>query len=99
MKGLMDVFFFPSRYEGFPVALTEAQAAGLRCFIADTISAEIDIRPELITRLSLTDGASAWAASLVKGRRSTETNLHPHAMHHFSIDAAAARLCSVYDQR
>jgi glycosyltransferase involved in cell wall biosynthesis len=98
MKGLMDAFLFPSRYEGFPVALMEAQAAGLRCFIADTISAEIDIRPELITRLSLKDGARVWAVSLAEGRAFVEANFHPDAMHHFSIDTAAARLCSVYDQ-
>lgn len=32
-----DAFAFPSHYEGQPVALLEAQAAGLPCVIADTI--------------------------------------------------------------
>ena len=99
MKGLMNVFLFPSLHEGFPVALMEAQAAGLRCFIADTISSEIDILPALITRLSLADGACAWAASLLKGPPLAQTSFPPDAMHDFSVDAATRRLCSVYDQQ
>ncbi len=97
MKGLMDAFLLPSLYEGFPVVLMEAQAAGLRCFIADTISAETDIFPELITRLSLADGASVWAESLLKVRPDFETSFQPEAMREFSIDAAVSRLCTVYE--
>lgn len=36
----MDVFVFPSRYEGLPVSLIEAQYAGLRCIVSDTITRE-----------------------------------------------------------
>ncbi len=35
----MDAFFFPSLFEGFSVALVEAQAAGLSCVVADTVDA------------------------------------------------------------
>ncbi len=31
----MDVFVFPSIFEGLPVSMVEAQAAGLRCLISD----------------------------------------------------------------
>jgi len=36
----MDVFVFPSLYEGLPVSLIEAQAAGLRCIVSDRCSQE-----------------------------------------------------------
>lgn len=39
----MDVFVFPSFYEGMPNTVIEAQATGLPCIIADTITREADI--------------------------------------------------------
>ena len=42
MQG-MDLFLFPSLFEGLPVVLVEAQAAGLQCVISDSITKESDI--------------------------------------------------------
>ncbi len=99
MKGVMDVFLFPSLYEGFPLALIEAQAAGLPCFIADTISAESDIVSELVTRLSLADSAQTWAESVVKAAPLYERVNLLGAIQNFSIEAAVSRLCHVYDEK
>lgn len=56
----MDVLVFPSFYEGLPVTLVEAQAAGLPCCISDTISEEIAMT-DCIHFLSLQDTAEHWA--------------------------------------
>ena len=39
----MDLFLFPSLFEGLPVVLVEAQAAGLKCVVSDTITNETDV--------------------------------------------------------
>ena len=55
----MDVFVFPSFYEGMPNTVIEAQATGLPCVIADTITKEANITG-LVQYLPLKDPAY-WA--------------------------------------
>ena len=54
----MDLFVFPSLYEGLPGTVVEAQAAGLYCLIADTITEEVCLT-ELVSRMPLRP-AQAW---------------------------------------
>lgn len=55
-----DLFLFPSRFEGLPGTVVEAQAAGLKCIISDRITKEVGIS-ELVRFRSLEDGAGQWA--------------------------------------
>lgn len=59
----MDVFVFPSRFEGLPVVLVEAQAAGLKAFASDTITKECKITNN-IDFLSL-DNFKIWVDSIL----------------------------------
>jgi glycosyltransferase involved in cell wall biosynthesis len=61
MRAAMDVFLMPSLHEGLPVALLEAQAAGLPCVISDVIAEESDAVKPLIHRLALRDSPREWA--------------------------------------
>lgn len=56
----IDVFLFPSLYEGLPVTLVEAQAAGLQIIASDSITEEIDLT-DLVKFLSLRQPAFEWA--------------------------------------
>lgn len=56
----MDVFVFPSFYEGMPNTVIEAQATGLPCVIADTITEEAGIT-ECVRYKALTTSAKEWA--------------------------------------
>lgn len=60
----MDVFLFPSRWEGFPVTLIEAQSMGLKCVISDTISKEVSITG-LVIKKSLDDSLDEWSEAIL----------------------------------
>ena len=60
----MDVFMFPSRYEGFGIVLIEAQVSGLPCVTSDAIPLEA-YQSKNITRLSLNDSIDKWVDSLL----------------------------------
>ncbi len=60
-----DLFLFPSRYEGLPVVLVEAQCTGLKCLVSDTITSEIDVT-ENIYRESLINSPVIWADTAIK---------------------------------
>ena len=55
----MDVFLFPSLWEGLPVTVVEAQAAGLPCIISDTITEEVKLSSNVIY-LPINEGTKVW---------------------------------------
>lgn len=61
----MDVFVFPSLYEGLPLTLVEAQAAGLPCVISENIPRDCILTKNLITALSLKKSAKDWAEKIL----------------------------------
>lgn len=61
----MDVFLFPSLFEGLPVSLIEAQASGIHCVVSDGISDEAILIPDNVTVISLNETAEAWADSIL----------------------------------
>ena len=63
MQGF-DLFLFPSLYEGLPVVLVEAQAAGLQCVVADTITKEAKITDRLLYE-SLDTAPFLWSEKIL----------------------------------
>lgn len=62
---MMDVFLFPSHYEGLPVTLVEAQASGLKIFASDVITREVELTDD-ITFLPLDKSPEFWADQIIK---------------------------------
>lgn len=62
----MDVFVFPSLYEGVPVTMIEAQSSGLPCVISDGVPKECVITSGLVTTMRLTDMPHDWAKHIVE---------------------------------
>ena len=61
----MDIFVFPSFFEGMSVALIEAQCSGLRCFVSENVPREINITG-LVTFISLKEQPRYWADSVLE---------------------------------
>lgn len=59
----MDVFLFPSNYEGLGIVAIEAQASGIQCFISDKVPKEVMIT-DLVNYISLNKNEKEWAQIL-----------------------------------
>lgn len=72
MQG-MDVFLFPSLYEGLGIVLIEAQAAGLKCVISDTIPKD-GVLTDDVTSISLNETSVVWANEILKYQEFKRSN-------------------------
>ncbi len=63
LLSVMDVFLFPSRWEGYPIVLLEAQAMGLKCVISDKITKEVVLSDKVVS-LPIDADDSIWIDAL-----------------------------------
>ena len=79
----MDVFVFPSLFEGLGIVAIEAQAAGVPIVCSEGLPPETDITP-IYRKLLLSDGAETWADAALEMAQSP--NAHTN-MQQYIIDA------------
>lgn len=92
---VMDVFVFPSIYEGLPVSLIEAQAAGLPCLISDKVPIECK-KTDLVEQIPL-DDINKWIELIIGVenvmRRDTSEEIKKSG---FDINSSAKELEEFY---
>lgn len=89
-----DIFLFPSLFEGLPVTLIEAQAAGLKIFSSDKVSSEVLIT-DLVEFIPLEKSPYEWASII--NEKSTYSRINQkRAMHKYDIISNAQKLEKFY---
>lgn len=92
LMSVMDVFIFPSIYEGFGNVLIEAQAAGIKCIVSDTVPKEA-IVTNLVTTIALDAPKENWlqAVTAIEGSEKVKDELEKH-----DINNVVSRLEALY---
>lgn len=74
MYQAMDMFILPSFHEGLPVVGVEAQAAGLKCIFADTITKEVKIT-ENASFINLKEDKKTWIQTINNCKNYQRSNM------------------------
>ncbi|MEG4106150.1 glycosyltransferase family 1 protein [Microcoleus sp. S13_C5] len=104
MRGVMDVFLFPSLHEGLGLVLIEAQAAGLPCIFSNVVPEEADVIKPLVQRISLSQPVSEWVRVVLQQREMRSTITQSDALAQvetspFNIETSVKQLESIYQSQ
>ena len=95
MQG-MDVFLFPSLYEGLLVTMVEAQASGLKCIISDKVPLECKMTENVVV-VKLEESPQKWAEEVLKYKKYERQNTKEEIVKaNFDIKANAKYLQEFY---
>ena len=93
----MDIFLFPSRWEGLPVTVVEAQASGLPCYLSDTVTRDVNTSP-LVSYLPITNGTTAWVDTILTSDNSRRDVIADIQSAGFDVTESAKTLTEFYEE-
>lgn len=96
----MDIFVFPSKYEGLPVVLLEAQISGLPCVVSDKVTQEVNFGE--IKWQSIESDPMQWADEILKLKQRTDkersayTEKHLQQIKQYDIEQNVKEMEKIY---
>ena len=93
---VMDIFLFPSKYEGLGLVLIEAQANGIKCFTSQNVVPLEAKVSDLLEYISLNETSKNWAnkvLSVNKNRKNVKEKIIEKG---YSIEYTAKKLEQFY---
>ena len=93
----MDIFVIPSLYEGFNVALMEAQVNGLTCYASTNIFEESNVSGN-VAFLSLKEKPKIWAQKIQKANYTRDKYVINKIPDQFRIEKMIKRLTKIYEE-
>lgn len=97
-----DVMLMPSFYEGFPLVLVEAQAAGLHSVVSASVAREVDLGLGLVHFVDLSAPRAAWVEIILASSQlpvpSAEIRAEVLKRAGYTASQAAGRLADLYGQ-
>jgi glycosyltransferase involved in cell wall biosynthesis len=100
MLHTMDVFVFPSIYEGLGLVLLEAQASGTPCIVSEAIQPEADLQLGLVSKLLLSDGAEVWGDKILENANRKEKDVAKintrFEQNGYSLTEGISKLMNIY---
>jgi glycosyltransferase EpsF len=92
----MDVFVFPSLFEGTPLSILEVQANGLPCVISNSVPKDVFLT-DLIHPLPLSDKKQKWVEKVLSVHRS-DTEKYNRLLQNsdFAVESAMEKIYRIY---
>lgn len=90
----MDVFLLPSRFEGLPVTLIEAQASGLKCVVSDVVDKSANVS-HCVVFFGLEKSVELWADAVI-GCKGMDRQIDRDDFVEFDVHEQVKRLCQFY---
>ena len=94
----MDVYVFPSLYEGLPLSILEVQVNGLPCVISDGVPEDVFLT-DLIRPLSLQQEKGVWLDAVLAAQRGDTQKYNRRLQNSdYAVQAAMEKIYRIYEK-